>query len=132
MPEKQNDPARGVSRRAFTRGVAIAAAGTVVLPGFSEGQQVPPPSGAAPVTTSEKKPPEAASAEKKLLPAEEAELEAKFNRIVNVYGSRLAPEQKEEVRRQLGDQVKAVESIRAAAVDNSTQPATVLRIAGKV
>ncbi len=130
MPKDKDGPKR-VSRRAFARGVVIAAAGAVVLPGGSEAQQAPPPGSSAPVATPEKKPEEASSGEKKMSPAEEAELDAKFNRIVNVYGSRLSPEQKAEVRRQLGDQVKALGSVRGAAIDNSVQPATVLKVTGK-
>ncbi len=131
MADKDKDSAKGVSRRAFTRGVAIAAATAVVLPGRSEAQQAPPPSSSAPVATPEKKPPEAPAEAKKLSPAAQAELEAKFKRVMDTYGSRLSPDQKEEVQRQLSDQVKALETIRAAVVDNSVQPATVLKITGK-
>jgi|SRR5579864_8324668 len=129
MPKDKDGPKR-VSRRAFARGVVIAAAGAVVLPSGSQAQQAPPPSSSAPVATPEKKPADASN-DKKMSPAEEAELDAKFNRIVNVYGPRLSPEQKAEVRRQLGDQVKALGSIRGAAIDNSVQPATVLKVTGK-
>lgn len=132
MPkDKDKDAAQGVSRRAFARGVVVAAAGAVVLPSLSEAQQAPPPTSSAPVATPEKKPPEPSATEKKMSPAEEAERDAKFNRVVNVYGSRLSAEQKEEVRRQLTDQVKAVQSVRGAAIDNSVQPATVLKVTGK-
>lgn len=131
MPEKDNDAPKSVSRRTFARGVAIAAASAVVLPSLSEAQQAPPPTSSAPVATPEKKPPEAPGTEKKLSPAAQAELDAKFNRVVNVYDSRLSPEQKDEVRRQLTDQVKALESLRTAAIDNSVQPATVLKVTGK-
>ncbi len=131
LKNKDKDDPKPLSRRAFARGVAIAAAGAVVLPGGSEAQQAPPPSSSAPVVTPEKKPAEASIADQKMSPAEEAELDAKFNRIVNVYGPRLSPQQKAEVRRQLGDQVKALGSIRGAAIDNSVQPATVLKVTGK-
>ena len=126
MPKKIKDSPTHLSRRAFARGAAFVAAGAMVLPQFSEGQQAPPPSSSAPVTTPEKKLPEAG--EKKLSATAEAELEAKYNRIVSTYGNRLSAEQKEEVHRQLTDQVKALESVRAAAIDNSVQPATVLKI----
>ena len=127
MSEKQKHPS-DPSRRAFARGVALTAAGVLVLPKLGDAQQAPPPTSSAPVTTPEKKPPE--TEEKKLSPAAEAELEAKYNRILAVRGTRLSAEQKEEVRRQLTDQVKALDSIRAAAIDNSVQPATVLKIMG--
>ena len=122
----KNQTEKPLTRREFARGAALAAASAVVLPTLIEGQQAPPPSTSSPVVTPEKKPPEAQ--EKKLSAAAEAELEGKYNRIVGTYGSRLSPEQREEVRHQLTDQVKALESVRAAAIDNSVQPATVLKI----
>ena len=126
MSKDQSERPAELTRREFARGAALAAAGAVVLPKLVEGQQAPPPSTSSPVATPEKKPPEAQ--EKKLSAAADAELEAKYNRIVGTYGSRLSPEQREEVRHQLRDQVKALESVRAAAIDNSVQPATVLKI----
>lgn len=130
MRKKDREDSPELSRRAFTRGAAWAAAGAVVLPKLVEGQQAPPPSSSAPVAAPEKKP-EAAGQEKKLSPAAEAEAEAKFNQVIRTYGSRLSPEQKEEARQQLNDQVKALESIRKAALDNSVQPATVLKVMRK-
>lgn len=129
--DKDLDGRKRVSRRTFARGVVIAAASAVVLPSRSDAQQAPPPSSSGPVATPEKKPTEAPGAEKKLSAAEEAELDAKFNRIVNLYGSRLSHDQKEEVRRQLTDQGKALGSVRAVAIDNSVQPATVLKLSEK-
>lgn len=110
----------------------MTVAGAAVLPALSAGQQAPPPTGSAPATTPEKKPLESAGSEKKLSSVEQAELDSKFNRIVNTYGPRLSTDQRQEVRAQLNDQIKALGSIRAAVIDNSVQPATVLKISGKV
>ncbi len=127
VPENSDKPAK-LSRRAFARRAAIAAASAVVAPRLMEGQQAPPPTASQPVTPEKKSP---SAEEQKLSPQAAGEVQAKFDQIVRVYGARLTPGDKEEARRQLTDQAKALEAVRAFALDNSVQPATVLKITRK-
>lgn len=109
------DRETSISRRDFARHAALAAT-VAVLPGRFLAQ----PSSA---------PPQAAPAEKpKLSPEAQAEVHAKIEAIMRKRGSRLSEEQKKDVRRLVTEGQASLENLRAFALENSDQPATVLRI----
>ena len=121
----QNDPVNPkqinqISRRAFARRAALAAAGAAVLPA------------SALASASEKSlPPVEAPAQtgaSKLSPASQAEVDARLELIFNKYGSRLNDTQKSDLRRLAAEGQKPLDSIRAYSIGNSDQPVTVLKL----
>jgi hypothetical protein len=98
-----------ISRRDFARAAALAAT-VAVLPVPAMAQSAPPSE----------------------LPKEVvAEIEAKYAEILRLYGAKLSPEQKAEVRKQLEAQVPGLQKLRAYALSNSDAPAAVLRLASE-
>lgn len=59
--------------------------------------------------------------------ANEIEVENKFESILSQYGSRFSEEQKADIRRLVGETQRQLDRLRAFSLDNSDQPATVLK-----
>ncbi len=109
-----------ISRRDFARRAALAAAGIAVLPAASL---------ATAAELSARSPETFPQAdEKKLSPASQAEVDAKLDVIFNKYGSRFSGAQKTDLRRLATEGQKPLEAIRAFPIENSGQPATVLKL----
>ena len=108
-----------ITRRAFARSAALAAATVAVLPADAFAQQAAP----AP-------PPPAAAAEAppKLSAAGQAEVEARVQGVMRQFGDRLSGAQKAEVRRLITLGQKSVEELRAFPLSISDEPATVLKL----
>jgi len=115
MSERRNQPS-GISRRDFARRAAIAAATAACLPG--ELLAVPPAPPPAPLQ----------QASEKLSPEIQAEVEAKIQAIFSRYGTRFSEAQKDDIRRLVTEGQKSLEAMRAFPLDNSDQPATVLKL----
>ena len=117
----RENPSGGITRRAFARSAALAAATVAVLPADPFAQQQKP--AAAP-------PPPAAAAEAppKLSAAGQAEVEARVAGAMRQFGDRLSDAQKAEVRRLITLGQKSVEDLRAYPLSISDEPATVLKL----
>jgi hypothetical protein len=61
----------------------------------------------------------------KLSPAAQAEVEMKVASVMRKYGDRLSAEQRTDVRKALAETQDGLEKMRAFALDNSDQPATI-------
>ncbi len=113
-----NEAPSSVSRREFARRVAVAtaaAATSLAVPQGVLGQTSAPAPATAPQSPA--------------TPKEVAEeVEVKFNEIMRVHGPKFAPQQKEEIRRQLTSQVSGLQKLRAYVLDNADAPATVLHL----
>jgi len=68
---------------------------------------------------------QAQAALSKLTPESRAEVEMKINNIFRKYGARLNDEQKADIRRAMAEGQDGLEKMRAYALDNGDQPATV-------
>lgn len=114
-----------ITRRAFARNAALAAATVAVLPtvltddAFS--QQPPAPAPAAPSPAETNPPPQ-------LSAASQAEVEARVAGVMRQFGGRLSDAQKAEVRRLITLGQKSVEDLRAYPLDFSDEPATILKL----
>ncbi|HZT73010.1 MAG TPA: hypothetical protein VE996_05120 [Terriglobales bacterium] len=95
-----------ISRRQFGRGAALAAAGLPLLGKRAAAPAAP----AAPAT-----PPE-------------AEVAAKYQRLVAEYGQRMTPAQLARARRTIAEHVRMLEAVRRYSMANGDAPATVLRL----
>src|SRR5713226_2088595 len=95
----------GVSRREFARRTAMATA--AAAPGTTHLEQT---TSVAPLS-----------------PSSQAEVDIRAHAILTKYGSRLNNEQKSDVRRLAAETQKYIDKLRAYALDNSDQPATVLK-----
>jgi len=109
-----------ISRRDFARDAALAAAGIAALPCAALAR------GEASTPHVSEEPPQ--SDDKKLSPASQAEVDAKLEIIFKKYGSRLSETQKSDLRRLASEGQKPLEAIRAYSVEDSNQPATVLKL----
>jgi len=109
MPE----PSPKITRRKFAMGAAVAAAGAL-LPG---------PEVAAQSSSTAQQP----SSANRLSPEAQAEVEAKVKEIFRKYGKRLSDEQKADIRKVMAETQSGLEKMRAFALENSDQPATVLK-----
>jgi hypothetical protein len=106
----------GISRRDFALHAAIAAATAACLPSdLLAAPYIAPPA-----------PPQQAN--EKLSPESQAEIDAKVQAIFSKYGARFSDAQKDDIRRLVTESQKLVESMRAFPLDNSDQPATVLKL----
>ena len=101
-----------ITRRQFARGAAVAAAGAALLPHRLAAQSYPPPVS-------------------KLSPEAQSEVEAKLQNVVRKYGARLSQAEKADVRRLLLLNQESLEQLRSYPLENSDQPALVLRAAEK-
>jgi hypothetical protein len=119
-------------RRRFTLAAAAAATTamihpTDVLAGISQsGTPAEQQSKAEKPATSLQQ--QAQAAMDKLSPSARAEVEMKFASIVRKYGPRLTEDQKMDIRRSLAETQEGLEKMRAFALDNGDQPATVFQL----
>jgi hypothetical protein len=115
--------ANRISRRDFARHAALAAAGIAALPAAS----------LATAAELSARPPETfpQADEKKLPPASQAEVDAKLDVIFKKYGTRFSGAQKTDLRRLATEGQKPLEAIRAYPIENSDQPATVLKLSAE-
>jgi hypothetical protein len=119
-------------RRRFTLAAAAAATTamihpTDVLAGISQsGSTAEQQSRAEKPATSLQQ--QAQAAMDKLSPPARAEVEMKFASIVRKYGVRLTEDQKMDIRRSLAETQEGLEKMRAFALDNGDQPATVFQL----
>jgi hypothetical protein len=123
MRNKGNRPRQGanITRRDFARRAALAAASITVLPGeVLAGPTLLTPAGVAESNLSADEP--------KLSPAAQAEAKAMAEAVLRKRGDRLSEEQKKEIRRLATEAQPSLEKLRAFALDNSDQPATVLKL----
>jgi hypothetical protein len=109
-----------MSRRDFARQAALAAAGIAALPTGSLGDATELSARSFEV------PPQAD--EKKLSPGSQAEVDARLDVIFKKYGPRLSDAQKADLRRLATEGQKPLEAIRAFPIENSGQPATILKL----
>lgn len=107
-----------LDRRRFALGAAAAAAATIVHPSEFLAQAQQP---ATPGSLQER----AEKALAQLAPSARAEVEMKLGSLVRKYGGRLSDEQKTDIHRILAETQDGLEKMRAFALDNSDQPATV-------
>ena len=110
-----------IGRREFALGAAAAATAALVNPVDALAQ---PPSAVAPPGADQ----ETQSAMAKLSPAARNEVEMKINSIFRKYGDRLNDEQKDDIRRAMAEGQDGLEKMRAYALDNADQPATVFQL----
>jgi hypothetical protein len=120
-PVSGNQPAgyQGVSRREFARQAVVATAAVAALPETVLRELA----GASPESVR----PGQEGAASSLSPPSQAEVETKVQTILKKYGSRLNDEQKVDVRRLVAETQKHIDKLRGYALDNSDQPATVLK-----
>jgi len=119
-------------RRRFTLAAAAAATTamihpTDVLAGISQSGATAEQQSKAekPATSLQQK---AQAAMDKLSPSASAEVEMKFASIVRKYGANLTEDQKMDIRRSLAETQEGLEKMRAFALDNGDQPATVFQL----
>ena len=119
-------------RRRFTLAAAAAATTamihpTDVLAGISQSGATAEQQSKAekPATSLQQK---AQAAMDKLSPSARAEVEMKFASIVRKYGANLTEDQKMDIRRSLAETQEGLEKMRAFALDNGDQPATVFQL----
>jgi len=113
--------AKKLTRRAFARTAAIAAATVAIAPGVDAGPRPGTGTGFAGDSTR-------AGADD-AVSARQAEIDARVADVFRRYGDRLSAEQKTEVRRLAGELQKGLDKLRAYPLGNGDQPATVLRLA---
>ncbi|MGA8223760.1 MAG: twin-arginine translocation signal domain-containing protein [Candidatus Acidiferrales bacterium] len=111
-----NGKQSGISRRDFARRAAIAAATAACLPSELFARPADPLP-AAPQ-----------QADEKLSAESQAEVDAKIQAILGKYGDRFSEAQKADIRRLVTEGQKPLEAMRKFPVENSDQPATVLRL----
>lgn len=108
-----------LSRREFARRTAFAAATVAVAPATLLSQETAP--SPAPASSA---PPQASPP---LSPELQAEGELKYQWVIQNYGSRLSDAEKTDVHRLVMEGQKPLAAFRAFPLDNSDQPATVLK-----
>lgn len=106
------------TRREFGRRAAIGAAAAALAP-----SQI-----VAKTSVADAIPAAGAAQDAKLSPDSQAEVDAKIAAIMRKYGSRLNDAQKADIRRLVTEGQKPLETMRAFRLDNSDQPANVMRI----
>jgi hypothetical protein len=106
----------GLSRREFAKAAALTTAAVLVPSELLSQEQKPSPETA--------KPPGAA----KLSAGSQAEAEMAYETLMRKYGQRFSDEQKSEIKRLAIQQQSSLDKLRAAAVSNADEPATVFQI----
>jgi hypothetical protein len=104
-----------ISRREFARRAGMAAASAVCLPA-----EIVPAATPAEIPLQE--------TGAKLSPEGIAEAEEKVQAIFRKYGSRLSESQRGEIRRLVTEGQKPLEALRKFPLENSDQPANVMKI----
>jgi len=110
------------SRRRFALGAAAATAGALIAPGDIALAQATQPDTKSPAGSLDLA---AQAALAKLSPAAQAEVEMKVASVMRKYGDRLSAEQRADVRKALAEAQDGLEKMRAFALDNGDQPATI-------
>jgi hypothetical protein len=100
------------------------AAAAIALPTELAAQQQKPPSKPPSETPAPVKPPETEGP--KLSEAAKKEVELKIQWVMERYGTRLSEAQKADVRKAVASTQEGLESLRAFAIENWDEPATVL------
>ncbi len=118
-PKPEEDSAKGLSRREFACRAALATVAAAVAPRVLVSQETAPKPASTPSV-----PPQA---EAQLSPALQAEGELKYQWVIQNYGSRLSETEKQDVHRLVMEGQKPLASLRAFPLENSDQPATVLK-----
>lgn len=114
MPERKKPGNVSLSRRQFTRGVALAAA-TVGVPLAARGE-----TGEAFVIAPQEGSPQASQLS--------AGGEAQVQTILAKYGKRLSDEQKTDIRRLVAQAQKTSETLRSFPLDNADEPAMIFHV----
>ena len=110
------------SRRSFALGAAAVTAGALIAPGDIALAQATQPDTKSPAGSLDLA---AQAALAKLSPAAQAEVEMKVASVMRKYGDRLSAEQRADVRKALAEAQDGLEKMRAFALDNGDQPATI-------
>jgi hypothetical protein len=118
-PEESRDRRTPLSRRDFARQVATIAAAAVAAPVALVAK--PKQKDAAHATPAATTPREGPPA---LPPAEQAEVDAKYDAMIARYGSRLTDEQKTQARQALEFMQRGLEPLRAFPLENGDEPGT--------
>jgi hypothetical protein len=106
----------GISRREFARGAALVSAASFV------------PAAAVPVHSASPAPClEQAAGTPKLSPESQAEAEARFQAIMNMYGSRFSDAQKNDLHRLCLAAQAPLDRLRAYTIENGDGPALYLK-----
>jgi len=113
-----------LNRRQFALAAAAAATTAIVNPSEAL-EQAQSAASVAPQSDLEHK---YRVAMAKLSPAAQAEVQAKIASIFRKYGDRLSDEQKADIRRAMAETQEGLEKMRAFALENSDQPATVFKL----
>ena len=116
---QDSEDSHKLSRREFARRTALAATTAVVLPATLLAQET-----ASKPTPAPGAPPQSAPS---LSPALQADGERKYQWIIENYGARLSDAEKKDVHRLVMEGQKPLAAFRAFPLDNSDQPATVLK-----
>ena len=106
-----------MTRRRFALGAAVAAT-TVFLPGSEA---------SAHELSEASNPPVQQPSSTKLSPDAQAEVEMKVKEIFRKYGKRLNDEQRADIRKVMAETQGGLEKMRAFALENGDQPATVVK-----
>jgi len=106
-----------MTRRRFALGAAVAAT-TVFLPGSEA---------SAHELSEASNPPVQQPSSTKLSPDAQAEVEMKVKEIFRKYGKRLNDEQRADIRKVMAETQSGLEKMRAFALENGDQPATVVK-----
>jgi predicted small lipoprotein YifL len=116
--EETRDQGKPLSRRDFALHVATIAAAAVAAPAalVAEPQQKAGTHATRAAATPREGP-------LPLPPAEQAEIEAKYDAMIARYGSRLTDEQKTEARQALEFMQRGLEPLRAFPLENGDEPA---------
>ena len=112
-----------VTRRRFALGAAAAATTALINP--AQALEQAQNAASSQTGTLEDK---AKAAMAKLSASGQAEVEMKVASIFRKYGDRLSDEQKADIRRAMAEAQDGVEKMRAFALENGDQPATVLKL----
>lgn len=117
-----------ISRREFARRAALATASAAAIPAalFAEIKKRPERAECAVHNSLPQETRQEAVLRPEVSPSE-TEIENKFESILSKYGTRFSDEQKADIRRLLGETQKQLDRLRAYALDNSDQPATILK-----
>jgi hypothetical protein len=106
----------GISRREFTRRAAIVTAVSLV-----------PASAAASNSTIAEAPPQQTPDLSALPPESQAEAEARYQTILNLYGTRFSEAQKADLRRLCFAAQPPLDRLRSFAIDNGSAPSLYLK-----
>ena len=109
---------KGLSRRDFAKAAAVTAAAAMVPAELLAQQEKPAPE-AAKTETAPQTP--------KLSAQGQAEADLAYETLMRKYGTRFSEEQKNDIRRLVSAQQAGLEKLRAFAVTNGDEPATVFK-----